>query len=232
MNESKQLERKEQILDAALVVIIQKGYENSRMDDIVASSNMSKGAIYWYYKSKKEVYLSLVNHWVHNYSAVLNHIVDTDRSASDQLRSLFQYFTVQYEKDPVVFKALLEFWSMAGRDSEFNDKLQKVYSEFVNLISTILQQGMDNGEFKNLDVDITAMSIMVNIEGIMWFTLFKLKNTSARKYIQTISDFILSGLIKKYGEPIHAFIDNYFNILALAFTILLFGGFFVVKVLF
>ena len=197
MNESKQLQRKAQILDAALAVIVQKGYENSRMDDIVASSKMSKGAIYWYYKSKKEVYLSLVNHWVHNYSAVLNHIVDTDRSASDQLRSLFQYFTVQYEKDPVVFKALLEFWSMAGRDPEFNDKLQKVYSEFVNLISTIIQQGMDNGEFKNLDVDITAMSIMVNIEGIMWFTLFKLKNTSARKYIQTISDFILSGLIKK-----------------------------------
>jgi AcrR family transcriptional regulator len=197
MNESKQLQRKAQILDAALAVIVQKGYENSRMDDIVASSKMSKGAIYWYYKSKKEVYLSLVNHWVHNYSAVLNHIVDTDRSASDQLRSLFQYFIVQYEKDPVVFKALLEFWSMAGRDPEFNDKLQKVYSEFVNLISTIIQQGMDNGEFKNLDVDITAMSIMVNIEGIMWFTLFKLKNTNAREYIQTISDFILSGLIKK-----------------------------------
>ena len=197
MNESKQLQRKAQILDAALAVIVQKGYENSRMDDIVASSKMSKGAIYWYYKSKKEIYLSLVNHWVHNYSAVLNHIVDTDRSASDQLRSLFQYFIVQYEKDPVVFKALLEFWSMAGRDPEFNDKLQKVYSEFVNLISTIIQQGMDNGEFKNLDVDITAMSIMVNIEGIMWFTLFKLKNTSAREYIQTISDFILSGLFKK-----------------------------------
>ena len=197
MNESKQLQRKAQILDAALAVIVQKGYENSRMDDIVASSKMSKGAIYWYYKSKKEVYLSLVNHWVHNYSAVLNHIVDTDRSASDQLRSLFQYFIDQYEKDPVVFKALLEFWSMAGRDPEFNDKLQKVYSEFVTLISTIIQQGMDNGEFKNLDVDITAMSIMVNIEGIMWFTLFKLKNTNAREYIQTISDFILSGLIKK-----------------------------------
>ena len=197
MNESKQLQRKAQILDAALAVIVQKGYDNSRMDDIVASSKMSKGAIYWYYKSKKEVYLSLVNHWVHNYSAVLNHIVDTDRSASDQLRSLFQYFIVQYEKDPVVFKALLEFWSMAGRDPEFNDKLQKVYSEFVNLISTIIQQGMDSGDFKKLDVDITAMSIMVNIEGIMWFTLFKLNNTSAREYIQTISDFILSGLIKK-----------------------------------
>ncbi len=197
MNEIKQLERKEQILDAALRVIIEKGYNNSRMDDIVATSKMSKGAIYWYYKSKKEVYLSLVNHWVHNYSAVLNHIVDADRPAADQLRALFQYFIDQYEKDPAVFKALLEFWSMAGRDPEFNDKLQKVYSEFVILISNIIQRGVDNDEFKDLDVDITAMSIMVNIEGIMWFTLFKLKNKNAREYIQTISDFILSGLMKK-----------------------------------
>ena len=125
MNESRQLEKKGQILDAALSVIIEKGYENSRMDDIVASSKMSKGAIYWYYKSKKEVYLSLVNHWVHNYSAVLNHIVDADRPAADQLKSLFQYFIDQYEKDPAVFKALLEFWSMAGRDPEFNKKLRK-----------------------------------------------------------------------------------------------------------
>ena len=86
---------------------------------------------------------------------------------------------------------------MAGRDPEFNKKLQKVYSEFVKLISTIIQRGVDNKEFKNLDVDLTAMSIMVNIEGIMWFTLFKLKNKNAREYIQTISDFILSGLMKK-----------------------------------
>jgi len=43
---------------------------------------------------------------------------------------------------------------------------------------------------------------------------------------------LVSGLIKKYGEPIHVFIDNYFNILAIALTLLLFGGFFVVTLLF
>jgi membrane protein YqaA with SNARE-associated domain len=44
--------------------------------------------------------------------------------------------------------------------------------------------------------------------------------------------FLVSGLIKKYGEPIHVFINNYFNILAIALTLLLFGGFFVVTLLF
>ena len=41
--------------------------------------------------------------------------------------------------------------------------------------------------------------------------------------------FIVALLIKKYGEPIKGFIDKYFNILALFFTILLFGGFIIIK---
>ena len=44
MNTTKHDLRKNQILDAAMEVITQHGYENSRMDDIVKSSNMSKGA--------------------------------------------------------------------------------------------------------------------------------------------------------------------------------------------
>ena len=36
-------------------------------------------------------------------------------------------------KDPAAFKILVEFWSLSGRDSDFNDKLQKVYSEFLKL---------------------------------------------------------------------------------------------------
>ena len=55
MEQSRKDERKEQILNAALLVLVEKGYESSRIDDIVAKSSLSKGAIYWYYKSKKEI---------------------------------------------------------------------------------------------------------------------------------------------------------------------------------
>ncbi len=194
MNISQQQIRKEQILSAALEVIVQKGYEKSRMDDIVQVSNLSKGAIYWYYKSKKDVYLSLVNLWVNRYSAVLNHMNADEKPASQQLQDLFQYFINQYENDPNVFKALLEFWSMAGRDADFKQKVNRVYNEFLELIKGILTNGVKSGEFKSIDIDIAALSIMVNIEGIMWFTIFEAGDIDARSYINTISNFILSGL--------------------------------------
>jgi len=197
MNQTKQDLRKDQILDAALTVLVQNGYEGSRMDDVVSESQLSKGAIYWYYKSKKAMYLDLVNFWVIRYSATINHLVENDQAAPDQLKSLFNYFIDQYESDPDPFIALTEFWSMAQKDDDFRAKLQKVYSQFLEVLEKIIAKGVKDGDFKKLDIRITAMSIMLNVESINWFTLFDTHGVSARDYIQTISDFILAGLLKK-----------------------------------
>ena len=196
MSQIKQDQRKYQILDAALEVIVDKGYEGSSMTDIVNKSKMSKGAIYWYFKSKKEVYLALVNHWVHYYSPTLNYIVEDDQPASVQLKELFNYFITQYETDQTIFKAVAVFWSLASRDNDFKEKFDKVYSEFHGLIEKILIKGVDTKEFKNIDTKIAALSIMVNIESTIWFTLFDDFGMSATKYMTTITEFILAGLTK------------------------------------
>jgi membrane protein YqaA with SNARE-associated domain len=43
--------------------------------------------------------------------------------------------------------------------------------------------------------------------------------------------FLVAGLIWKYGETIKSFIDRYFNLLAILFTVLLIGGFILIKYL-
>ncbi len=194
---SRKIQRKEQILDAALLVIVENGYHQSRMDDIVSTSGLSKGAIYWYYKSKKDVYLDLVNHWVVRYSNSLIKLTQKNISSSEQLKNLFETFFHQFEKDPIVFKALLEFWSLAGRDAEFNIKLEKVTYNFIQYIESIIKKGVESGEFKQVNPNIAAMSIMVVIEGISWFTLFEKNSVSAKEYTETVFEFILSGLLKR-----------------------------------
>jgi|TARA_B000000460_G_C21480314_1_gene376700 AcrR family transcriptional regulator len=197
MNTRKQDLRKNQILDAAMEVITQNGYENSRMDDVVKSSNMSKGAIYWYYKSKKDLYLDLVNYWVMRYSDMVAKIMEKDQKASNQLKQILNYFIDEYEKDPEPFKALTEFWSMAQKDDDFHKKVQKVYAAFLEVIESIITNGKNSGEFKNVNTRIAALSIMINIETINWFTLFDDHGVSAREYFNTLRDFILAGLLKK-----------------------------------
>ena len=43
--------------------------------------------------------------------------------------------------------------------------------------------------------------------------------------------FTVAGLLSRFGDPMKAFIDKYFNILTILFTILLIGGFVLVKYL-
>ena len=189
--------RKEQIMSAALSVVVAKGYDQSRMDDIVEKSQLSKGAIYWYYKSKEEVYLSLVDYWFVQYSSDVVDTLQQQESASDQLKALFDFFIEQFDKNPAVFKLLVEFWRLAGLNPDFNAKLQQVYSDFLEYIIEIIKVGIANGEFKNVEPRITALSILINIEGINWFTLFDKSGVEAHEYIDTISNFILNGLKKK-----------------------------------
>jgi len=197
MSQEKQDKRKDQILHAALSVLINNGYEHSRMDDIVNESQLSKGALYWYYKSKKEIYLDLVNFWVTKYSVSVNHLAEINKPAPQQLKSLFNYFIDQYESDPDPFKALTEFWSIAQQDPDFKKKLQKVYSHFLEVLEKIISKGVKDGDFKKVNLRITAMSIMLNIESINWFTLFEPHGVKAREYIETITEFILAGILKK-----------------------------------
>ena len=72
--------------------------------------------------------------------------------------------------------------------------------DFLEYIIDIIKSGIENNEFKNVDPRITALSILVNIEGIHWFTLFDKSGVEAHEYINTISNFILNGLKKKSEE--------------------------------
>ena len=92
---------------------------------------------------------------------------------------------------------MVEFWRTSGLDVDFNNKLQEIYSQFLEYIIDIIKNGINGGEFKEVDPRITALSILINIEGIHWFTLFDKSGVEAHEYINTISNFILNGLKKR-----------------------------------
>ena len=48
--------RREQILNAAQSCFGKTGYHKTRMDDIVRAAGLSKGALYWHFKSKDEIF--------------------------------------------------------------------------------------------------------------------------------------------------------------------------------
>ena len=132
MKKEHQSDKKDLITASALRVMTQKGYYGSTMDDIVLDSKMSKGAIYHYYKSKKEVYLGVIESLETKYTQVFAE-VNTEDNNKRKLKKLFTIVGSQLDKDPTFFKSFSTFWSISRHDDDFRKAIQKMYIPFKNL---------------------------------------------------------------------------------------------------
>ena len=113
--------------------------------------------------------------------------------------------------------ALFFFNHIPGFSEQVFLNIQEKYEIYNFLI--VFTAGFTPIPFKIITISAGAFSVN--------FPMFILASTVSR----STRFFLVALLIRKFGEPITAFIDKYFNILSLIFTILLIGGFLVLKAL-
>ncbi|MHB8896387.1 MAG: TetR/AcrR family transcriptional regulator, partial [Candidatus Geothermincolia bacterium] len=58
--QKEKLQRRTSIIDAAKELFSQKGYQATTMDEIAEKAELSKGAVYLYFESKDDLYVSLI----------------------------------------------------------------------------------------------------------------------------------------------------------------------------
>ena len=115
------------ILEAALHVFVKSGYEKTTMDDIVTKSGHSKGAIYHYYSSKKDLFLALIDYWE---SYFFKNIINKDLSKNNPdelLREITHDVIKTFKSSKHIFLAELEFWSLSNHDLDIRIKTTRLF---------------------------------------------------------------------------------------------------------
>ena len=202
MSKGIQKNKKNVILNAAVKVLTSKGYYSSTMDDIVIESKMSKGAIYHYYSSKKDVYLAVIEMWEKQTQDLLAPAL-SEKSSAKAIKKVFSLLLKQLKIDGSFFNCLPTLWAIARHDNDFKKTMQKVYNRFQKFIELIIIRGIENKEFVNLkpeNSNTSALSLILNFEGIFWFNIFHSKYVDAEKYIDEVSSYILYAYTQKQGK--------------------------------
>ena len=189
-------ERQYQIMDAAMKVFTKKGFSSARMDDIVEESGLSKGAIYHYYEGKKDIFLSLIDHWETQTFPDFYRRDGKDRSAADALRNFAKEIINVFKKRSYVFHAEVEFWSLSNQDDEIRKRSQELYEKIINLFELVINKGIREKEFRNVDSRMAAIYILSVFQGINWFCVFNDKKLKAENYIRDSIEMIISSLCK------------------------------------
>ena len=187
-------QRIDQILNAATAVFARRGFHEARMDDIVAESGLSKGALYWYFKSKDAIITAILTNIFEREIADLQPIIFDQGSASERIMR----FTRQSIQDIQGMMRLLpityEFYALAFRNKKVRQTLRKYLRSYMEILLPVIQQGIQRGEFQPVDARETAIAIGAIIEGTTLLWVFDQKTVELENDIQTGVQFILDGL--------------------------------------
>jgi len=159
-------ERRSQILRAARAVFIQKGYLAARVEDVAKRAGLSKGAVYFYFSSKRELFLSLVQEEHESTYSFLDSAETDQRPAVVKLLDLGQKYLDYFAglKSPPRF--FLMMCEQGIRDDEIREECQAVHARFVDAAARILAQGMAEGAFRPADPVAVAQMLKAIIDGM------------------------------------------------------------------
>lgn len=191
-------ERKSQILEAATKVFTERGFANTRMDDIVAESGLSKGALYWYFESKDAIIVSILDRIFDYETSQIREILAQEESARTKLEVFVETSIRDIEKLKPLMPIFFDFWSLSVRKKTINLAIKRYYQNFVNLIEPIIEQGIEQGEFRNVNVQDTSIAIGAIFEGSILFYIYFSDIFDFERQFKTNLDLILEGLQPKH----------------------------------
>ncbi len=153
--------RPEEVLDAALDLFIERGFANTRVEDIAARAGLSKGAVYLYFPSKEAVLEGIVRRAIVPIAANAVHLVENYAGDPRSIITLVMKTIAGRLTEPrtvaipkLMMREMINFPDFAAMyRAEVLDKV-------IPLVTGLLRTGIAEGYLRPVDPELTIRSII------------------------------------------------------------------------
>jgi AcrR family transcriptional regulator len=164
--------RREEILLAAERMFSQNGFFKTSMVEIAESAQFAMGTVYRFFKSKEEIYISLVEAKVEDLLSLLQEATKSGSTAPEKLREVIRVKLVFADQNRDFFRIYVSEWS--GFEwtvkSAFGDRVWKKYLAQIDLVANLIKEGIHTGEFRKVNPKDTSLALhgMLNSTIYVW----------------------------------------------------------------
>jgi TetR/AcrR family fatty acid metabolism transcriptional regulator len=162
MAQATAVDKRRQILDAAVRVFARQGFHSTRVSDIADEAGVAYGLVYHYFRSKDQVLNELFSE---RWSLLLAAIQETDNEAAprERLAAVAGFIIDSYRHDPELMKVIIVEVTRAA--NSFGRTHLPEISNAYELIADIVAEGQAQGAFRD-DIDplFASMSFYGAIE--------------------------------------------------------------------
>ncbi len=179
------------IATKAKEIFSQKGYFQASMEDIRSHSGMSKGSIYYHFKSKEELFIYILELYVKEWISKWRDKSSNLNTAKGKLYALAEHFALDFESP--LMRAASEFAGSESADPGIKEKLDELNKMYMPVIHDLIEEGIKNNEFKNLDINEATIITYGFLAGV-GAVCQSLTNSDISVIYKKSVDIFLSGL--------------------------------------
>lgn len=191
--------RRRAILEAAKEVFLEKGFESARMEDIAERCELGKGTLYFYFRSKEELYLALLQEGVNELFERIENKLEEEGEVEEVLRKVGEEFWNFYEDNKAFFRLFVfgrrrvSFIPEEVRRSNVNRGIR-----YLQRFSELLKKGIEKGSFREDDpwrLAVLCWALMVGALFLYDDEIHRgMIGLGSKELREAVLDFCLRGL--------------------------------------
>jgi AcrR family transcriptional regulator len=170
------------------------GYKKTTMEDIAQALRMGKSSLYYYFKSKEEVFQAVVEMEASQLKAAVLVAINKESDPQEKLR---QYVMVRMQK----FKETVNLYEAVRSDYlmhlPFIEKVRVKYDlAEVSIIQGILKDGQQKAVFRIDDIQLGAVAIAIAMKGLEIPLLINDLENNLQLRLDKLLEILFHGIVK------------------------------------
>ncbi|MCK4880219.1 MAG: TetR/AcrR family transcriptional regulator [Bacteroidales bacterium] len=184
------------IVGVASRIFTRYGFRKTTMEEIASASQMGKSSIYYYFKSKEEIFQVVVEFEARMLKERLNRIINKNDSPPERLKA-YILFRLHHIRTLENFYAALNEETLSHMDFILEIRRNFEIDE-LQLVSKILEDGMELGVFQLTSSKIGAIAIFTMMKGLeLPLLLSEAHKTDRKELMEDLIRVLLYGILKR-----------------------------------
>ena len=186
------------ILNQAMRIFLAKGYHGTSIEDITRAAKLTKGALYWHFRSKEDLLKRIVEEYEKRFlDGMIQAVNEVRGNILDKIEKYFRYnaaFAYYNRELCVSFDTLAA--ELVGAHHGIEAEFRRIYRKYQKFLSNLIVQGKKEKVFKReMDEDLSALVIIAFHVGILLQWSMNKDEIDGEAYVNTFKKIMLQGLM-------------------------------------
>ncbi len=195
--------RRQEILRAAARVFAERGYYACTVEDIARAIGVSKGVIYYYFRSKDEICTEVVCAAIEGAIQRLEAVIADGETAAEMLRraiAVHVEYNVNDQKEG--YYAMLVVHDVKALSPQSVRRVRDLQRAYGRAFAAIIRRGIEEGSLEDRDIGVTALTILTSANYVTdWYRSGGTMRMDA--VANHVANQLVDGVLKQPGGKSH-----------------------------